>query len=46
MTPRQARALLALIADLYLLCQTPEPEPESAPVHNNHQEPAKKKEVV
>jgi hypothetical protein len=27
MNKDQARALLALIADLYLLCQVPDPEP-------------------
>ena len=32
MTPAQARALLALIADLYQLASAPEPKPE--PVAN------------
>jgi hypothetical protein len=39
MTKDQARALLALIADLYLVCQTPDPEPAPEPVRNG-QEPA------
>jgi len=43
MTPRQAKALLALMADLYLLVNEPEPQPE--PVRNG-QERAREKEAV
>jgi hypothetical protein len=37
MTKDQARALLALIADLYLLCQTPDPEPTPDPASNGRE---------
>lgn len=39
MNKQQANALLALIADLYLIISQPDPEPQPNPVRTNGREP-------